>query len=114
MKFIVDECTGPNVAHWLQTKSYQVFSVYDESPGISDRQILNKAYKEDYIIITNDKDFGELVFRKNLLHKGIILLRMKKETSENKIYLLSQILEYYAHLLENKFVVATEQNIRII
>ena len=79
MKFIVDECTGTSIALWLQKHGYVAFSIFDEMPGISDHKILEKANNENYIIITNDKDFGELIFRDHLPHKGVILLRLQIE-----------------------------------
>lgn len=86
MKFIVDENAGPSVAKWLIANGYDAFSVYEEAPGISDEEILKKAFEEGCIVITSDKDFGELVFRDNLPHKGIILMRLVNESVPNKIW----------------------------
>jgi predicted nuclease of predicted toxin-antitoxin system len=57
MRFLVDECTGPSMANWLKTQGYDVFSVYDNSRGMQDEDIIAKAFHEDWILITNDKDF---------------------------------------------------------
>ncbi len=113
MKFIIDENAGPSVAKWLSDKGFEVFSVYDISPGISDEEILRKAFDENYIVITSDKDFGELVFKNSLPHKGIILLRLQYETSSNKIKLLNSLLEQLSPQLPGHFVVATEGGVRI-
>lgn len=59
MRFLVDECTGPAVAKWLSQTGHDVFSVYDEKPGISDDEIIRLAFSQERILITNDKDFGE-------------------------------------------------------
>ncbi|HJP95552.1 MAG TPA: DUF5615 family PIN-like protein [Pyrinomonadaceae bacterium] len=61
MRFLVDECTGPAVARWLQAQGHEVFSVFDEARGIDDEQIIKTAADESWILITNDKDFGEKV-----------------------------------------------------
>ena len=58
MRFLVDECTGPFVAKWLRNLNHEVFSVYDEARGLDDESIIEKANRENYILITNDKDFG--------------------------------------------------------
>ena len=63
MRFLVDECTGSTVARWLRDQGYEVFSVYDEARGISDDEVLQKALNENWILITNDKDFGDKIFR---------------------------------------------------
>jgi predicted nuclease of predicted toxin-antitoxin system len=114
MRFLVDECTGPRVASWLQELHHEVFSVYDDARGLDDESIIEIAHKSDYIIITNDKDFGELIFRMKKSHKGVILLRLKDERSQNKILILEKVLHLYSNQLINNFIVVTEQNIRII
>ena len=63
MRFLVDECTGPGTARWLRDQGHDVFSVYDEARGTDDDTIIEKACNENRILITNDKDFGEKVFR---------------------------------------------------
>lgn len=75
MRFLVDECTGPKVAQWLLEQQYEVFSVYDEARGADDDTILQKALDGNWILITNDKDFGEKVYREHHPHHGIIFLR---------------------------------------
>jgi len=85
MRFLVDECTGPKAAKWLREQNHRVFSVYDEARGLNDDDIIHRASKENWILITNDKDFGEKVFRQKKLHKGVILLRLKDERPISKI-----------------------------
>ena len=55
MKFLVDECTGPAVARWLEQRGHDVFSVYDEARGIDDNKIIGIAQAEERILITNDR-----------------------------------------------------------
>jgi len=114
MRFLVDECTGPRVAEWLRNKGHEVFSIYDEARGMIDEKIITKAFNEKYILLTNDKDFGELVIRQKKKHKGVILLRLKNERTENKIRVLQQLLEKYSEKIPNKFIIATEKVVRII
>ena len=59
MRFLVDECTGPTVARWLEERGHDVFSVYDDASGIEDAEVLRRAHEEERILITSDKDFGE-------------------------------------------------------
>jgi predicted nuclease of predicted toxin-antitoxin system len=63
MRFLVDESTGPAVAKWLRERGLEVFPVYDESRGMEDMHVIEKAFQEDWILVTNDKDFGEKVYR---------------------------------------------------
>lgn len=112
MRFLVDECTGPRVAQWLRDGRHEVFSVFDEASGMTDDDILSKAFTENWILITNDKDFGEMVFREQRRHHGVILLRLDDERATNKIVVLKHLLENYAEQLPEEFVVATETKVR--
>lgn len=113
-KFLVDECTGAKVANWLANEGYGVYSVFDESRGISDEEIIKKASNEDWIIITNDKDFGELVFKNAYNHGGVIFMRLNNERYLNKINCLEKLLLNYPDQIKNKFVVVTETTVRIV
>jgi predicted nuclease of predicted toxin-antitoxin system len=62
MRFIVDESTGPWVAKWLREHGPEVFSVFEQSRGIDDEEIIQKAFAENWILITYDKDFGDKIF----------------------------------------------------
>lgn len=112
MRFLVDENTGVIVARWLRSQEYEVFSVYEESRGIDDDQIIQKAFDENWIVITSDKDFGEKVYREQRSHRGIILLRLKNERSANKIETLQRLLESYSDQLSDNFIVVTEKQVR--
>jgi predicted nuclease of predicted toxin-antitoxin system len=112
MKFLVDECTGPSVAAWLRDEGHEVFSVYEDARGVEDDIILQKAFEENWVLITNDKDFGDKVFRNSRLHKGVILLRLEDERATSKIKVLSHLLEKYIDRLPNAFVVVTEKQVR--
>ena len=113
MRFLVDECTGPAVARWLRENGYEVFSVYEQGRGMKDDEIVEKANAENWVLVTNDKDFGDKIFRDQKKHKGIILLRLDNERATNKINVIRRLLENYTEKLENNFVVATEKRVRI-
>ncbi|MCG2791691.1 MAG: DUF5615 family PIN-like protein [Actinomycetia bacterium] len=63
MKFIVDECVDWQIIDYLRKIGYEILYVPEIEPGISDEKVLDIANKESAILITADKDFGELVFR---------------------------------------------------
>ncbi len=113
MRFLVDECTGSKVANWLRGENHEVFSVFDQARGISDDEVLTKASDENWILITNDKDFGEMVFRERRVHHEIIFLRLDDERAANKIKVLEQLLKNYVEKLPEKFVTVTETKVRI-
>ncbi len=114
LKFIVDECTGPDVAKWVTSKGYETISIFNSFQGSKDIDILTMANKNGYIIITNDKDFGEMVFKENLNHNGIVLLRLTNERSWNKIEVLEKLFSTNILELHGNFTVVTDKTIRII
>lgn len=112
MRFLVDECTGRKVAEWLRNQNHEVFSVFDEARGMTDDEVIQKAFSEDWILITNDKDFSEKIYRDRHQHKGVIFLRLENERAANKIVVLEKLLKNHAENLEGKFVVVTETKVR--
>ena len=114
MKFIIDECIGPTVAQWLKQCGYDVISVYEKFPGAGDNQVLDKAFAEKRILITSDKDFGEIIFRNKRQHFGVILLRLLDERPIKKISVIEKILATCPNELSHEnFIVATETAIKI-
>ena len=112
MRFLVDESTGPWVAQWLREQGHDVFSVFDEARGADDDVIIQKAFAENWILLTNDKDFGDKIFRDQKPHKGVVLLRLDDERASMKIEVIGRLLEKYASRLGNQFVVVTENAVR--
>ncbi len=114
MRFLVDECTGPAVAAWLREQGHAVFSVFDQARGMDDDDVLAKAVAEDWLLVTNDKDFGEKVFRDRRIHRGVILLRLDDERAANKFAILRRLLAGHGDRLADSFVVATETTVRFV
>jgi len=112
MRFLVDECTGPAVARWLLGQGYEVFSVYEEGRGMADEEVIRKANEEGWVLVTNDKDFGEKVYRERHPHKGVVLLRLEDERTGMKIRVLERLLERYGEEIEGRFVVVSERGVR--
>ena len=112
MRFLVDECAGPRVARWLREQGHEVFSVYDKARGMEDDDIIRKAHAESWILVTNDKGFGEKVYRERRPHRGVIFMRLEDERAANKIEVLRKLLESYSDRLADQFVVVTESRVR--
>ena len=83
MRFLVDECTGPATAQWLRGADHDVFSVFQQGRGMDDDEVIRRAFAENRILVTNDKDFGEKVYRDRKPHRGIVLLRLDDQRAEN-------------------------------
>lgn len=86
--------------------------MYDEDRGMDDDDVIAKAYSENWILITNDKDFGEKVYREKRPHRGVVLLGLEDERAASKIAVLRRLLGGYAEQLADRFVVVTERQVR--
>ena len=73
---------------------------------------IKKAFVENWILITNYKDFGEKVYREGRPHRGVVFLRLKDERTFAKISVIQRLLAGHANQLTDKFVVVTETKIR--
>ena len=100
------------MAEWLREQGHEVFSVYDEARGMSDDDIIQKAFDAAWILITNDKDFGEKVYRDHHSHRGVIFLRLTDERAKNKIEVIRLLLESYSDRLSDQFIVVSENQVR--
>jgi predicted nuclease of predicted toxin-antitoxin system len=109
MKFLLDENIGKIVAEFLQQLHHEASRVRKISPGIADPQVLDLSINKDAILITSDKDFGELIFKEGQYHSGVIFLRLETDTSINKIAALKWLLLKYQNI-ERSFIVVKEKN----
>lgn len=100
------------VARWLRDESHEVFSVYEEARGMADDDILDKAFSENWVLITNDKDFGEKIYREKHPHHGIVFLRLDDERAVSKIGVIKKLLDQYKGQVLDSFIVVTDSQVR--
>lgn len=115
MKFLGDENVERRLLSALQQAGYDVTGIVDEYPhGLSDREVLALAKREDRILLTNDRsDFGELVFRSHHPHCGVILFRIRSGEIALKKAKVEQVLTEYPDQLTTSFFVITPTRIRV-
>jgi predicted nuclease of predicted toxin-antitoxin system len=113
MKIIVDESVDYVIARDLQNNGFDISAIIDDSPGISDEDIINKANIEKAIIITADKDFGELTFKMNKTTKGIILIRLSGLDNQEKSKIVVNGIKKHVENISNSFCVISPTNFRI-
>ncbi len=82
MRFLVNANFGPSVVNALQEMGYDAVSVDDQfGPGYPDELVLDFAVTNDYVIVTKDSDFGEMVFHRHMSHAGVIYIREEDESA---------------------------------
>ena len=85
----------------------------DIDPGMEDEEIIRIAVTENRMIITMDKDFGELVYHSSIEHSGVLLLRLEDATGTKKLQVVKHILSNYANRIRNCFCVFQKDKFRI-
>lgn len=112
IKFLVDESVEYRIVLSLRKLGFDVNSVSEENPSISDSEVIKVSYQLKRILITNDKGFSRLVFKEKYKCHGIILIRLPDQNAEEKILRLHKIIESKSEELENLFTTITEKQIR--
>ncbi len=113
MDIVADESVdGPIVAR-LRNDGHNVRFVAEMDPGIADEQVLGLASHEDTLLLTADKDFGELIFRQGFVKKGVVLLRLAGRSSAEKADIVSSSLAEHGNELLTAFSVITDKSMRV-
>ena len=95
MRFLVDACAGGKLGCWLVGEGHDIVDLAtDGAPGLTDDAVLARAVEEGRILVTLDKDFGELIVQRRHPHRGLV--RLPNVRSEERISLMRQVLA--AHL----------------
>ena len=113
MNFLADECCDTALVQALRKDGHDVFYVLESLRGASDDDIPGRAFAENRLLPTEDKDFGELVYRLHNPAYGIILLRFGVAEHTLKIARLRELLNRFAERLPNAFVVLEADKTRI-
>ena len=113
MKFLVDMGVGKKVENWLKGNGFDVLSVRDIDSRAKDSQILRWAIDQQRMIITMDKDFGELVYNSGKHHAGVLILRLEDADGDTKVMVTKKILTEYYDKIESHFCVFQDGRLRI-
>lgn len=114
MNFLADEGVDRQIVERLRQSSHDVLYVAEIEPSISDEEVLNRANEKNALLITADKDFGEMVFHQNLLTVGgVILLRLSGLSPERKAEIVIKAIQSRASELPNAFSVISPGRTRI-
>jgi len=88
VKFLADVNVEKEIIDLIREMGYNILWIAESNPTMRDNEVLDLANKEKRILITNDKDFGELVFWQKKLTVSIILFRVKGQNTQKKCFLL--------------------------
>jgi predicted nuclease of predicted toxin-antitoxin system len=113
MQFLANENFPFPSIQLLRKSGFYVKSIAEESPGINDDKVIQVAKAESLIILTFDKDYGELIFRHSADGPPpVIFFRYKGPDPSYAANFLLQILSDKSMSFANNFTVVEEHNIR--
>ena len=99
MRFLANENFPLQSLRILRQADQKVASVTEDSPGIEDAEVLARAADEERVILTFDRDYGELIYRLRLRSpRGVIYLRFRPHTPEEPASILLNLLQTECNL----------------
>jgi len=113
MQFLANENMPRAAIQTLRAAGYDVVSIGEESSGITDQAVLERAHAEQRIILTFDRDYGELVFRYRLpARAGIVFFRFVPATVDEPAPQLLELVADATITLTGMFTVIDRQHLR--
>jgi predicted nuclease of predicted toxin-antitoxin system len=113
LDLVADENVDAPIVATLRAAGHRIVYVQELDPGIDDDQVLDLANQSGALLLTSDKDFGELVFRQGLVHAGVILYRLAGLTGERKAAAILNVLRTHGDTLLAAFTLVSPAHVRI-
>lgn len=112
MQFLADENVSRHVVERLRVDGLDVVSIGTTKSGASDKDILSTADGENRILITEDRDFGEVVVRQRLRVCGMILLELDRLSNFAEAELVAATISTHANKLAGNLLVIEPGRVR--
>jgi predicted nuclease of predicted toxin-antitoxin system len=111
--FLADEGVEKQIVTALRSEGHVVTYVAEMDPGVADDVVLEWANKEKALLLTSDKNFGEMVFRQRRLSAGVILVRLSGLPPLKKAEAVLNLIRRHSQELVEAFSVVTPAGTRI-
>lgn len=113
MRLVADEGVDQPIVAALRNAGFDVVYIAELAPGVSDQFVLQQADESGALLITADKDFGEMVFRQQQASHGVLLLRLSGLATESKVATVLDALEQHGGEMFTGFSVLSPGTLRI-
>jgi predicted nuclease of predicted toxin-antitoxin system len=113
VNLLADESIDQPIVKRLRDRGHRVWYVAEMDSGISDDMVLDLANRHEALLLTADKDFGELVFRQKRFTPGVLLIRLAGLSSARKADLVALAVDEHQTELTQAFAVIEPGYIRI-
>jgi predicted nuclease of predicted toxin-antitoxin system len=113
LRILADENVPRPIVVWLRGEGHDVLYAAESRAQTSDDDLLSEAEAQGYVVLTEDKDFGSLVFRDRRNTHGVILLRMENRPAADRLARLQSVWAAIESNLPGHFIVLTEKRLRM-
>jgi predicted nuclease of predicted toxin-antitoxin system len=113
LEFLADESCDFAVVRALRAGNYDVLSTSEVMDRSDDRELIEQAHREKRILLTEDKDFGWLVYVSHADSSGVILMQFPGNARRTLVEAVMQVVDEQGERLLNAFVVVQPGHVRI-
>ena len=111
MRWLADECVAAPLVVFLRAHGHDVLYIAEAAAGLSDAEVIALALRENRLLLTEDKDFGDLVFRRERTVPGVVLMRADLKIPCEALRLEAAIVRYGDGLF-GRYTVIEEGRVR--
>jgi len=112
MRWLADECVSALLVAQMRQAGHDVLYVAESTPGATDTEVAERANSETLLLLTEDKDFGELVVRRRWPVPGIIILRTGTDQSAFNWIRLEAAITRFGEALLGHLTIIEEARLR--
>ena len=113
MNFVADESCARPIIQALREAGHDVVAISEIARGATDDQVLERALKEKRVLITEDRDFGELLYARGRSSAGVILIRFPSRARHAKSATVIEAVSRLGSRLRDAFTVVEPGRVRI-
>ncbi len=113
LRFLADESCDFAVVRALRAAGYDVLAMSEVTQRSVDGVLIEQSAREQRILLTEDKDFGWLVFVSRADSAGVILIRFPGNARESLARTVTQVVQEHGKTLMGCFTVAQPGHVRI-
>ena len=112
MRWLIDECVDANLAALLRESGHDAVYMSDVAPRTADPEVLYRAERENRLLLTEDKDFSDLVFRQARPAPGLVLVRIDPSRRSRKGPRLLAAIDRFGDTLFGRYTVIEDARFR--
>jgi predicted nuclease of predicted toxin-antitoxin system len=112
VRWLADECVDAGLVVRLRAAGHDVVYMAETAPSESDADVIARAQRDTRLLLTEDKDFGDLVFRRGQPVPGVVLLRIDPAMQTLKRERLDAVIERFGNHLFGRYMIVEEARFR--